>query len=630
MLKLGTYNPYITVKMFSGLSSLEPNWKADYLRDPNTLVNDLKEGKSVQYPVNNYVSPVGLYRGAPQNANYNYSSIVIDTPSGAIDGSDESGEVPFNNGAATPYQYVVELMETYSLASSSNYPDWDYRGLVLPTVAVKSNWSKYKDLLSSFNVQVPIKFNSNYAYGVYLNGDLTNNQSTFTSIITTQLGPLFGAVGKLHVPFKVVVIVNAQEGDTEATLTTPIINQATTSGLDQKYLDIFVIDTTGSFKATASNVYTFTMAGWNTTDNGSFATHASAGSWVVSTDDDQSAKPYYTSFLNVEKADSANITNKELPGLGHLPDLKPNTGSGTLLNQGLGVKPVNIVSTDKVSLSFNDLKTLKKQVTTGASAVYNDAMLPVIVVAKRATNTVDTSTYTNQFTGYSNSGQKTKVNINAYRVDGDDTPESFLMFPGASQLMDTQKADANLGISQLTSYDLQNYNGVNQRLDAYNGKVTQLTLDDSNQYKLYENGSAQQSDNLLLAQDLQDESSSTDGKLINRYLTTQTQLQAEDGVTWQSVIDKFNKLNLLNPDTLGGTLNYQVQDDNYNTPNLTDPVSAGNWTVTINLNINPNMMLQYKVNVKPAEKLDGWNITVILSKTIVPSGTDLSAEEWWS
>ena len=630
MLKLGTYNPYITVKMFSGLSSLEPNWKTDYLRDPNTLVNDLKTGKSVQYPVNNYVSPIGLYRGAPQNANHNYSSIVIDTPSGAIDGSDEAGEVPFNNGATTPYQYVVELMETYSLASGSDYPDWDYRGLVLPTTSVKSNWSKYKDLLSSFNVQLPIKFNSNYAYGVYLNGDLTKDQSTFTSIITMQLGQLFGTVGKLRFPFKVVVIVNAQEGDTEATLTTPIINQATTSGLDQKYLDIFVIDTTGKFKATAANVYTFTMAGWNATDNGSFATHATAGGWVVSTDDDKSAKPYYTSFLNVEKADSANITNKELSGLGFLPDLKPNTASVPLLNQGLNSTPVKVLSTDKVSLTLNDLKTLRKQVTTAANSVNNDAMLPIVVVAKRARNTVDDSTYTNQFTGYSNLGEETKVNINAYRVDGDDTPESFLMFPGASQLMDTQKADTNLGISQLTADDLQNYNGVNKRLDAYNGKVTQLILDDLNRYQLYENGSQQQSDNLLLTQDLQDESSNTGGKLINRYLTTQTQLQAADGVTWQTVIDKFNKLNLLNTDTLGGTLNYQVQDDNYHTPNLTDPVSGGNWTVTINLNINPDMMLQYKVNVKPAEQLDGWNVSVILTKTIVPTGTDLSTEDWWS
>lgn len=630
MLKLGTYNPYITVKMFSGLSQLEPNWKSDYLRNPNFLVNDLKAGKSVQYPINNYVSPVGLYRGAPQNANHKYSSIVIDTPSGAIDGSDEAGEVPFNNGGTTPYQYVVELMETYSSTSFNDYPDWNYRGLVLPTASVKSNWLKYKDLLGSFNVQVPIKFNSNYAYGVYLNGDLTKDQGTFTSIITAQLGQLFGTVGKLHVPFKVVVIVNAQESDTEATLTTPIINQATTSGLDQKYLDIFVIDTTGKFKATAANVYTFSMAGWNTTDNGSFATHATSGGWVVSTDDDQSAKPYYTSFLNVEKADSANINNKELSGLGFLPDLKPNTISVPLLKQGLGNTPVKILSTDKLSLTFNDLKALTKQVTTDASSVGNDGMLPVIVVAKRVTNTVDKSTYTNQFIGYSNLGQDTDVNINAYRVDGDDTPQSFLMLPGASQLMDTQKADTNLGISQLTHGDLQNYYGVNRRLDAYNGKVTQLTLDDLNRYQLYENGRAEQSDNLLLTQDLQNESIGSDGKLINRYLTTQTQLQADDGATWQTVINKFNKLNLLNLDTLGGTLNYHVQDDNYHTPNLTDPVSAGTWTVTINLNINPDMMLQYKVNVKPGEQLDGWNISVILTKTIVPNDTDLSNEDWWS
>jgi len=224
-LKLGVYKPNLLLEMYNKFD--ESNFEQNYLSSPN----------GSNYGVNNYLTSIGLSRDVSDDK----TNIVIDVPSGKIKDYYADGELPFNNSGCSPYQFVVELMETLGDDGIDRAWNLNLRDLVIPQTPIVSDWKTKGTAIREFNLQLPVRFKSNYSYGVYVSPRYSNNPAIAREILES-LYSLFRKVSALTNPFGITIIMNSiTSSDNITDLVTPILNQAKTAGLDDKWLNILLI-----------------------------------------------------------------------------------------------------------------------------------------------------------------------------------------------------------------------------------------------------------------------------------------------------------------------------------------------------------------------------------------------------
>lgn len=621
-LKLGVYKPNLLLEMYHnmGTVSSETNIVSNYEKDPDGNV----------YGVNNYLTSIGLSR----DLNDDKTNIVIDVPSGKIKDYYADGELPFNNSGASPYQYVVELMETTADLDIDKGWQLNLRDLVIPQVPIVNNWKTKGTAIREFNLQLPVRFKSNYSYGIYV-GPRYNNNPLLQNDVLRSLYELFRKVSTLSNPFGITIIVNSiTRNDNIANIVTPIINQAKTAGLDDKWLNILLIKCNDSVDLSdaPANVFVFDQGGWNHENgiNDKFKARATGANWIVSdTTRDKTKGLMYNSFLHFEKTTddyvSDNISYTSDTGFDktityNMPIITKGLGQGE--NNRAFCAYNNLRSQFTIGVAVDDLNSGKvTNYTNGVTSTNNDVST-IVNVAKVPTNNVNIDSDSSYYgiKGYSVYQSLINVNNRLNEINFNHPISSNDNIRGSyTPLIDLTEANDELFSKADYKKTTDAFSGAKIRMDSYGETIKQIGLNTSNTYITY-NGNPSNKGYVIIK-------NIDDAQFGNNIFLTYSKnidVPADHNETVKDLTDTF-VYNTFNKETYG-TVSYLATKND--TPvNPADQLTDGEYNFVVKS--DAGNMLELKVTVKKEKPNNGYNIHITLIKGVIDPNA-FANETWWS
>lgn len=617
-LKLGVYKPNLLLEMYHNMD--EANIISNYEKDPDGTI----------YGVNNYLTSIGLSR----DLNDDKADIVIDVPSGKIKDYYADGELPFNNSGTSPYQYVVELMET--IADDGPEIGWNLnlRDLVIPQAPITNDWKTKGTAIREFNLQLPVRFKSNYSYGVYVGARYSGSPANKQSVLD-YLYSLFRKVSSLANPFGVTIIVNSiTENDNINNIITPIINQAKTANLDDKWLNILLIKCNSAVDLSdaPNNVIVFDKGGWNhdTGINDKFKTRATGANWVVSEAPRDKAKGLmYNSFLHFDKTTDPSVFEDISYTSDTGFDKTINYGNQVIM-KGLGQGENNhaecVYNNAASQFHFDaDVDDLNNgdvtNFTNGTASTDNDVSI-IVNVAKVPTNSVDVDSESSYsaIKGYLTSQSKNNVNNLLNEINFKTTISYDDNIRGSyTPLIDLTEANPELFTSPELLGTNDTFSGAKIRMDSYGETIKQIGLDSTNTYITYTGNPANKGYVIIKNID--------DAQLIGNIFLTYSKnvdVPADRDETVKDLTDTF-VYNTFNKETYG-TVSYSATKGGLSVdPN--DKLTDGEYDFVVKS--EAGNMFELKVTVKKEKPNKGYNIHVTLIKGVIDPNA-FANESWWS
>ena len=191
--RLGCYNQILKAVTLYGSDS-------EYIFGLNSTPRD-KE-KVVKF--DNFIPDFALSREpfSMNKGNYEHN-FVLDMPSGLSHKLGEKLNSPFNNSGTSQFQRVLEVMKFLGFSNlNTSISDYNTDPYIFPSSESLNDSEKIQDI-TNFNISLPVRFNSNYAYTCIVNSDFDNNKTKILSDFTD----LIQKDQTLKNPFEVVVLI---------------------------------------------------------------------------------------------------------------------------------------------------------------------------------------------------------------------------------------------------------------------------------------------------------------------------------------------------------------------------------------------------------------------------------------